>query len=148
LTLTAKGRGIELADKAKVLVVEDDQDILDTTRLFLESRGYQVLTAPGPDEGTKQLEEGRPDVVVLDVMMPEGTEGFVWLSKLRHHSDAKLRELPVIILSSIHEKIPFRLHEGDADETGSYLPAQAFIDKPIDPDKLVAKIEAVLGRAG
>ena len=138
----------EVESKAKVLVIDDDQDILDTTRLFLESRGYEVLTAPGPEEGTRQLEDGRPDVVVLDVMMPHGTEGFTWLSKLRHHRDPELRELPVIVLSAIHDTTPLRFSEGDADETGSYLPAQAFIDKPIDPDKLVAKIEAVLGRTG
>ena len=135
-----------MAAKAKVLVIDDDQDILDTTRLFLENRGYEVLTAPGPEEGTTQLEAGRPDIVVLDVMMPHMTEGFTWLSKLRHHDDAALRAVPVIVLSSIHEKTSLRFHEGDADETGSYLPAQAFIDKPIDPDKLVDKIEAVLNR--
>ncbi len=136
----------KLATKTKVLVIDDDQDILDTTRLFLESRGYEVLTAPSPNEGTRQLEDGKPDLVVLDVMMPHGTEGFNWLSKLRHHEDPKVRKLPVIVLTSIHDKTPLRFHEGDADETGSYLPAQAFIDKPIDPDKLVAKIEAVLSR--
>ena len=134
--------------RAKVLVIDDDQDILDTTRLFLESRGYEVLTAPGAEEGTRQLEDGRPDVVVLDVMMPHGTEGFTWLQNLRHHKDPALRELPVIVLSSIHDTTRMRFHEGDADESGSYLPAQAFIDKPIDPDKLVAKIEAVLSGTG
>lgn len=131
--------------KAKVLLIDDDQDILETTRLFLENRGYRVLTAADPEEGIRALEEGRPDLVVLDVMMPDRTEGFDWLSKLRHHSDAKLRELPVIVASSIHATTRMRFHEGDADETGSYLPAQAFLDKPIDPDKLAAKIQSLLG---
>ncbi len=136
-----------MGQKAKVLVIDDDPDILETSRLLLESRGYEVMTASGPEEGTKCLEEGRPDVVVLDIMMPHGTEGFNWLSKLRHHKDPQLRDIPVIILSSIHERTTFRFHEGESDETGEYLPAQAFIDKPIDPDLLAAKIEAVLKRS-
>jgi DNA-binding response OmpR family regulator len=137
-----------LTTKTKVLVLDDDQDLLDTTRMFLESRGYDVLTAASPDEGSRLVEEGRPDVVVLDVMMPHGTEGFTWLSKLRHHADEALRSLPVVMLTSIHGTTRVRFHEGDADETGDYLPAQAFIDKPVDPDKLAAKIESVLRRPG
>jgi len=146
-SIGAKGVATHVQSKAKVLVIDDDQDILDTTRLFLESRGYEVLTAATPDEGSRQVEEGRPDVVVLDIMMPRQTEGFQWLSKLRHHADMRTRGLPVIVVSSIHSTTSLRFHEGDSDETGDYLPAQAFLDKPVDPDKLAEKIEAVLRRA-
>ena len=133
-----------MAGKARVLVIDDDPDLLATTRLFLESRGYEVITAPGPAEGMRQLEIEKPDVVVLDVMMPHSTEGFQWLWKVRRHADLALREVPVIMLTSIHETTPLRFHEGDADETGDYLPAQAFFDKPVDPDELAAKIDALV----
>ena len=133
-----------MAGKARVLVIDDDPDVLATTQLFLESRGHEVLTAPGPAEGMRQLEIEKPDVVVLDVMMPHGTEGFQWLWSVRRHADAAVREVPVIVVTSIHETTPLRFHEGDADETGDYLPAQAFFDKPVDPDELAAKIEALL----
>jgi len=133
-----------MGSKAKVLVIDDDPDMLSTTRLFLEARGFQVFTASGPNEGRRQLEAEEPDVVVLDVMMPHSTEGFQWLLSIRQHPDAKLREVPVIMLTSIHETTRMRFHKGDSDETGDYLPAQAFFDKPVDPDELAAKIEALL----
>ncbi len=133
---------------AKVLVIDDDPDVLDATRLLLEKRGFEVLTAANPEEGFCRLQEGKPDVVVLDVMMPHGTEGFQWLWDIRRHMDPKIRDVPVIMLTSIHDTTRMRFHEGDADESGEYLPVQAFLDKPLDPDKLAAKVEAILGKVG
>ncbi len=136
-----------MTSKAKVLVIDDDQDLLGTTKLFLQSRGFDVATAANGKDGMRELEQGKPDVVLLDVMMPERTEGFHWLYELRRHSDAAVRSVPVIIVSSIHDTTDLRFREGDSDETGSYLPAQGFVDKPADPDVLARKIEAVLAEA-
>jgi hypothetical protein len=57
-----------------------------------------------------------------------------------------VRDVPVIVVSSIHGTTAFRFHPGDADESGEYLPVQAFLDKPIDPDQLAQKIESLLSR--
>ena len=131
--------------KAKILVIDDDPDYLDTTKFFLLDRGYEVVTAASPDEGAKALEESRPDLVILDIMMPEGIEGFQWVSKIRHHRDESLRGVPIIVASSIHQTTGMRFGRGDSDESGDYLPVQAFLEKPLDPDQLAAKIEAILG---
>ena len=136
-----------MTSKAKVLVIDDDLDLLSTTRLFLESRGFDVATAANGEDGMRELEEGKPDMVLLDVMMPDRTEGFHWLYELRRHPDTTVRSVPVIVVSSIHNTTDLRFHEGDSDETGSYLPAQGFLDKPVDPDVLARKIEAVLAEA-
>lgn len=135
-----------MAGKARVLVIDDDADVLATTRLFLESRGHEVLVAAGPEQGMQQLESGKPDVVVLDIMMPHSTEGFHWLWNVRRHPDKAIREVPVIVVSSIHQTTSMRFREGEADETGDYLPAQAFLDKPVDPDQLAAKIDALVNK--
>jgi len=135
-----------MAGKARVLVIDDDADVLATTRLFLESRGYEVLVAAGPEQGMHELESGKPDVVVLDIMMPHSTEGFHWLWNVRRHTDKAIREVPVVVVSSIHQTTPMRFREGEADETGDYLPAQAFLDKPVDPDQLAAKIDALVNK--
>ena len=135
-----------LGTRAKVLVIDDDPDILTTSRLFLESRDFEVVTAAEYEEGLRLAEEERPDVVLLDVMMPHGTEGFHWVWQIRHHPDQALRAVPVIIVTSIHDTTSLRFREGDADETGDYLPVQGFLDKPVDPDELVSKIESVLAR--
>ena len=136
-----------MADKVSVLVIDDDPDTLSTTQVMLESRGFEVATAASPDEGLRKLEEGKPDVVVLDIMMPHGIEGFQWLWNIRRHADAAVREVPVIVASSIHATTKTRFRAGDADESGDYLPVQGFFDKPVDPDELAAKITAVLSDA-
>jgi len=133
--------------KAKVLVIDDDPDVLSTSRLFLQSCGFDVLTASEGEEGLKLAEQEKPDIVILDVMMPHGTEGFQWVWRIRHHQDPALRTLPVIIVTSIHSTTGLRFREGDADETGDYLPVQGFLDKPIDPDELARKIESVLAES-
>ena len=137
-----------LANKAKVLLIDDDPDTVSATQMLLQSRGFDVVTATTPEEGLSKLEQGKPHVVVLDVMMPHGIEGFQWLWDVRHHADAAVRQTPVIVASSIHQTTKLRFHEGDADETGDYLPVQGFFDKPVDPDQLAAKIQAVLSGAG
>lgn len=135
-----------MADKTKVLVLDDDPDVRATTQLFLESRGFDVLTAAGPEEGLRQVETQNPDVVVLDIMMPDGTEGFHWVWKIRRHSDSAVRDVPVIVVSSIRGTTGFHFGTGDSDETGDYLPVQGFLDKPADPDELARKIRAVLSK--
>jgi len=136
-----------MSTKARVLVIDDDPDVLSTSRLFLQSRGFEVLTASDGEEGFKLAEQERPDVVILDVMMPHGTEGFQWVWRVRHHPDPALQKMPVIIVTSIHGTTDLRFHEGDSDETGNYLPVQGFLDKPVDPDELAGKIESVLTRS-
>ena len=135
-----------LPTNAKVLIIDDDQDILDSTGLLLETRGFRVHKASNPEDGMRELEEGKPDLIVLDVMMPHGTEGFQMLWSIRRHPDPALRDTPMIMLTSIHDTTRMRFREGDADETGEYLPVQGFLDKPVDPDKLSKKIEAILGK--
>jgi len=133
-----------LTQKAKILIIDDDPDFLDTTKLLLLDRGYDVVTASSPDEGIRVLEEARPDLVIVDIMMPQGIEGFQWVSKVRHLRDESLREVPMIVASSIHETTGVRFGKGDSDESGDYLPVQAFMEKPLDPDRLAAKIDALV----
>ena len=134
-----------MASKARILIIDDDVDTLMATQLLLQTRGFDVTTAASPDDGLRRLEQEKPDVVLLDVMMPDGIEGFQWLWSLRKHPDAAVRDVPVIVASSIHKTTSLRFRQGDADESGEYLPIQAFLDKPVDPDVLVRKIEGILG---
>lgn len=133
-----------MENKIKVLVIDDDVDTLDAVRLSLESRGLDVLTADGPDKGLRQLETGHPDAVLLDIMMPHGTEGFHWVWNVRKHSDSSIRDVPILVMSSIHSAMPFRFNAGDADETGDYLPVQGFLEKPADPDEILRKIKSLV----
>jgi len=136
-----------MSDRARILMVDDDVDLVAALRLVLEARGFSVLAAHDPEKGMTRVEAERPDLILLDVMMPGATEGFHFVWWLRQHDEAYFRLVPVIILSAIHERTELRFYPDSTDGTykaGEFLPVQDFVDKPVDPATLVARVEAVL----
>jgi CheY-like chemotaxis protein len=133
--------------KPKILIVDDDPDIVESMRIVLESHGYNVVSAASAEEGATKLSAERPNLIVLDVMMPEGTEGFHFVWKLRQEKDPYLRDLPVLVVSAIHGTTKLRLYPDRDDATygpGEYLPVQGFVDKPIQPADLITKVAELL----
>ena len=133
---------------AKILVVDDDPDIVEAMRLVLEAQEHEVVTANDPVEAEQQTIEFKPDMILLDIMMPEGTEGFQFVWHLRNEMPEEVRDTPIVILSAIHSKVDLRFYPQDSDgtyEAGEYLPVQGFIDKPAAPQELVRKVAKVLG---
>ncbi|MCZ7546783.1 MAG: response regulator [Anaerolineae bacterium] len=128
--------------KGKILIIDDDPDITLATRLCLEGAGYEVEEARNSTEGLAKI-EAAPDLIVLDVMMDSTTEGFQTALKLRSPDPkseyAAYSDIPIIMLTAIHDTTSVRFAP-DHD----YLPVDTFIDKPIDPDKLVQKVEELL----
>ncbi len=132
----------------RILIVEDDADTVEALTLVLEKNGYQTASAPNAEEGLAKVRGERPDLILLDVMMPAGTEGFHFVWTLRKDTDPGRRSIPIIVLTAIHETSPMKLYPDQADGTYSpyeYLPVQGFFDKPVDMDKLLAEIERLLG---
>jgi len=125
----------------KILVIDDDRDFLDAARMMLEKAQFEVCVAATPDEGLKMVEAFTPDLVVLDVMMPSGYEGFAVARAIRE--DLKLRSLPIVILSAVHQRkqVPYRFAADD-----DYLPIDAFLDKPLDTMHLVDAVKRLLGQ--
>jgi CheY-like chemotaxis protein len=130
---------------AKILVIDDDADIVTAARLTLEKAGHTVVDAPNGTIGLERIREERPDLIVLDVMMDTHTEGFQLALKLRNPDPtsplAAYRDIPILMLTAIHSTTPLR-YEPDID----YLPVDLFVDKPIDPDDLARKVRWVLER--
>jgi DNA-binding response OmpR family regulator len=119
--------------KKLILVVDDEPAIVRLVRAKLETDGYAVLTASRGDEALALLEEDRPDLVVLDLMMPN-MDGFETLRRIRSQS-----QLPVIMLTAIgSDREKLKGLEGGADD---------FVTKPFNPDELAARVAAVLRRA-
>ena len=130
---------------AKILIIDDDPDIVTAVRLTLESAGHQIVAANSGKEGLEKVKAERPDLIILDVMMETHTEGFQLALKL-HSPDPssdlkKFKDTPILMLTAIHSTTPMR-YEPDID----YLPVQLFVDKPIDPDDLIKKVAWILGR--
>jgi two-component system phosphate regulon response regulator PhoB/two-component system alkaline phosphatase synthesis response regulator PhoP/two-component system response regulator VicR len=128
--------------KGFVLVVDDDPDIVATSRIVLESNGYEVQTAANGKEALDILARAKPDVMLLDVMMASDTEGFDLAFKLRQ--DPEFKDLPIIMLTAFLDKVrtegpgPFEFIMGEQ------WPVEWLFEKPLDTKKLLAKIEAIL----
>ena len=122
---------------AKILLVDDDVDLVNMNRAVLERRGHQVIGAYAASEARQALIRGRPDIAVLDVMMESDSAGF----DLAREVHQAYPDLPMIILSGIHEAtgVPFRFTP-DQD----WLPVLKFLDKPVEPSELAGEIEAAL----
>jgi two-component system alkaline phosphatase synthesis response regulator PhoP len=129
--------------KGKVLVIDDDPDIALATRLVLQKADYAVIEARSSAEGLAKIKSEKPDLIVLDVMMESTTAGFQLALTLRSRdpqSEYKAYSaIPIIMLTSIHSTTPVRF--GPEED---YLPVEEFIDKPIDPELLVKRVDKLL----
>jgi DNA-binding response OmpR family regulator len=132
-----------MADK-RILVVDDDPDLVEVIRLTLEANGYEVFSAAGGQEGLVKVKEVEPDLIILDVMMDYTTEGFQVSLQLRSPEPdseyAAYSKIPILMLTALHSTTSLRF---SPDE--DYLPVDDFVEKPLEPGALVAKVEALLG---
>jgi CheY-like chemotaxis protein len=128
-----------------ILVIDDDPDMVVALSMPLEAHGYSVSHAANGDLGLKMVKELKPDLIILDVMMETATAGFQVSLALRSPDPeseyAADKGIPILMLTSIHSTTPLRFGP-DQD----YLPVDAFIDKPVDPDKLVAQVGELLAK--
>jgi DNA-binding response OmpR family regulator len=127
---------------AEILVVDDDRDIRDSLCLLLRREGYTVRTAANGAEAMVELNRRRPDLVILDVMMSTDTEGFDLALELRDQK--RFGGIPIVLLTSFLDKV--RQEGPDAYQyiLGEPWPARWLFEKPIEPSRLLAKVEALL----
>jgi CheY-like chemotaxis protein len=129
----------------RILVIDDDPDLVEVIRLILEADGYQVFSAINGAQGLQQVKEINPDLIILDVMMDYTTEGFQVSLALRSPDPtseyAAYRDIPILMLTAIHSTTPLRFTPEE-----DYLPVDDFVEKPLEPADLVAKVEALLAK--
>ena len=126
--------------QAKILVVDDDPDILEAIRAVLEANSHQVITANDGEEGLNKLKEDKPDVMILDLLMPK-MDGFAVLKELQDPRRSKYSNIPILILTSIKEDASRRRYEL---ETGLELNVDDYVEKPIAPYTLVERVDKLL----
>ncbi len=123
----------------KVLIIDDDVDMVEAEKMVLENNGYTVSTAYDGEEGYKKILEVSPDVIILDVMMATPEEGFQLAYKLKE--DDKLSKIPIIMVTSISKQTGFKF---DPQKDQDFLPVNQFIEKPIKPEELLEAIEKAM----
>ena len=122
---------------AKILVIDDDRDFIKITRIILQSKGYDVITAADGEEGLKVMRREKPDLVILDVMMAYILEGLDIRRQIA--ADPNLKDIPVIMSTSLTgERVQRDL---PSDE---YVPDSVWLHKPIDPDKLLEQVKRMI----
>jgi DNA-binding response OmpR family regulator len=125
----------------KVLIIDDDIDLVEALRITLEKSGYKVIDAQDGVKGFENVKSENPDVVILDVMMGSQDEGFHVAYNIRN--DADTQDIPIIMLTAVGQETGF---EFDKEKDEAFLPVNEFIEKPVDPDMLIDKIRAALGQ--
>jgi len=129
---------------AKILIVDDDPDMRLAIASVLKSRSYEVIEARDGKEGLAKLGEDKPDLMLLDLLMPN-MDGFAVIKELEDSKWRAYRNMPVLIISSIREEASQRRYEL---ETGRRLGADDYVEKPIEPFALLERINKLLLKGG
>ncbi|UCC70966.1 MAG: response regulator [Gemmatimonadota bacterium] len=125
-----------------ILIIDDDPDFVEITQTILETKQYRVRVAYNQAEGLARVEEESPDVIILDVMMGRGAEGFVFARTIR--KDPRHKDIPILMLTSMREQTGFdfpgeRIHP-------DFLPVDEYVEKPIEPQVLLETVERLLSQ--
>jgi DNA-binding response OmpR family regulator len=129
-----------MESKAKILLIDDDPDFVEATRIVLESSRYNVIVAYDAESGLRKAREEHPNLVLLDVIMPI-KNGFTAAEQFKR--DPELRKIPVLMLTSFSTKGP---GTGIPLSRGLTLEAEDYIEKPITPEELLKKVTYFLRR--
>jgi two-component system alkaline phosphatase synthesis response regulator PhoP len=124
----------------KILVIDDDPDLVEATSMILKSRHYDVVAAYGGIEGLEKAKTEKPDLIVLDVMMPD-KDGYTLCKELK--ADPVLNAIPVLLLTAVVSHISTTRF---SHQMGMETEADDYMDKPVDPAELVKRIEVLLSR--
>ncbi len=124
----------------KILIVDDDPDLVEAVSIILENKGYEVVAAYDGVEGLKKARTENPDLIVLDVMMPN-KDGYEVCKELK--ADEKYRAIPILLLTAVVANIPTSKY---TQQMGMETEADDYVDKPVEPDELVKRVEALIAK--
>ena len=128
--------------KARILLVDDDADFVESTKTVLESKPYEVIVAKDGDEGLRKAREENPDLILLDIIMPV-KDGFTAAEQFK--KDPQLSKIPVLMLTSFSTR---GAGTSLARGRGLTLETEDYIDKPVSPEELLAIVEKHLKKVG
>lgn len=123
-----------------ILVVDDDPDIVEINRIYLEQEGYKVISAGDRVEAREVIQKQKPDLILLDVMMATPTDGFDLAYELMEKPETK--DIPIVMMTAM-------LGTSGYVETFQHIterpwPVSVFLEKPVSPEKLIATVRKFL----
>jgi CheY-like chemotaxis protein len=127
--------------KKKILIIDDDIDLVEAMRLTLEKADFEVVDAQDGQKGLEKIETEKPDLILLDVMMETQDEGFHIAYQIRNNE--QMSDLPIIMLTAVGTETGFSF---DKEKDEDFLPVNEFLEKPVNPDKLIEHVRRCLGQ--
>ena len=126
---------------ARILIVDDDTDLLEGQRLFLEKQGYEVHTALTVDEGLTRAGEVKPDIIIADLMMEHYDSGFVFCKKVRDLPG--MQTVPIVMQTAAPRKMGFTFEAGSSPGK-EWMKVDEVLTKPVPLEHLLGKIQQYL----
>jgi DNA-binding response OmpR family regulator len=123
---------------AKILVIDDDPDLVESVTIILENKNHDVIQAYGGIEGLEKAKAEKPDAIILDVMMPD-KDGYEVCKELK--GDPEYSDIPILLLTAVVSQIP---NSSYTSRMGMETEADDYIDKPVEPGELVKLVERLL----
>jgi len=123
---------------SKILVVDDDPDLVESVTMILESKNHEVIQAYGGIEGLEKAKTEKPDAIILDVMMPD-KDGYAVCKELK--GDPEYSDIPILLLTAVVSHIPDTTY---TNRMGMETEADDYVDKPVEPGELVELVERLL----
>jgi CheY-like chemotaxis protein len=128
---------------AKILIIDDDLDIIDSLKMILESSGYEVAVKTDTDNLVEDIRQTSPDLIILDIIFPEDPNAGFAAARTLHKSE-EVRHVPVLLLSAVNQQSNMSFGFSDADISEDFMPVKGFIEKPVEPSVLLAKVKELL----
>lgn len=125
----------------RIFILDDDDDLIRTQKLFLESRGYDVDTATAMDDALTAISSQTPDLILVDLMMEHYDTGFVFCKKVRELES--MAQVPILMQTSASKKIGFTF-KASTDKEKEWMKVDEILTKPVPTEHLLGKIEQYL----
>lgn len=125
---------------AKILIIDDDPDMVEAMKIVLESKNHWVMVARTGAEGIAKVRHDKPELVILDVMMETNDKGFDVAREIKR--DPNYKNIPILMLTALKHKtgLDFKKEAGDEH----WLPVDDYCDKPLKAAELISKVETLL----
>lgn len=134
------GEGCKMRPRAKILVIDDDPDLVEALKIILETKSYGVVSAFDGEEGLEKVKEENPDLIILDLLLPK-EDGAVLCRELK--SNPRYTDIPILVLTAMAEKLDPKVFP---EHKISSLPADDYVEKPIQPQDLLVRVDKLLAQ--
>ena len=128
---------------SKIMIIDDDRDIIDSIRMILEANDYTVASKMDTDNLLADIKTEEPDIILLDIVFPEDAQaGFKAAREIAQQDD--LKHIPVLILSAVNQLSNLGFSFNENDISNDFMPVRGFIEKPVEPAVLLDKIKSLI----